>query len=188
MSTTVRTAAGAGAGPAARRPANGGGPARRAVIRWAWRLFRREWRQQLLVLTLLTVAVAATIVGAAVATNTPPPANAGFGTADHSATFAGNDPHLAAEIAAIRHRFGTVDVIENQTLQVPGTVTTVQLRAQDPARAVRPADARPGERPLPVRARPGRADQRPGSQLGLATGDVWRQRQHRRRGRAPPAG
>ena len=27
--------------------------ARRAVVRWSWRLFRREWRQQLLVLVLL---------------------------------------------------------------------------------------------------------------------------------------
>jgi hypothetical protein len=33
------------------------------VVRWAVRLFRREWRQQLLVLGLLTVAVAATIWG-----------------------------------------------------------------------------------------------------------------------------
>ena len=32
---------------------NGGVPARRAVIRWAWRMFRREWRQQLLVLALM---------------------------------------------------------------------------------------------------------------------------------------
>ena len=38
----------------------GGTVARRAVVRWAVRLFRREWRQQLLVLGLLTVAVAAT--------------------------------------------------------------------------------------------------------------------------------
>ena len=43
--------------------------ARRAVFRWGWRLFRREWRQQLLVLGLLTVAVAATIWGASVVTN-----------------------------------------------------------------------------------------------------------------------
>ena len=48
----------------------GGIVARRAVIRWGWRLFRREWRQQLLVLGLLTVAVAATIWGASVVTNT----------------------------------------------------------------------------------------------------------------------
>ena len=35
----------------------GGIVARRAVFRWGWRLFRREWRQQLLVLGLLTAAV-----------------------------------------------------------------------------------------------------------------------------------
>ena len=47
---------------ALRRPRNGGVAARRAVVRWAGRMFRREWRQQLLVLTLLTVAVTAAIV------------------------------------------------------------------------------------------------------------------------------
>jgi len=44
---------------ALRGPRNGGVAARRAVLRWAGRMFRREWRHQLLVLTLLTVAVAA---------------------------------------------------------------------------------------------------------------------------------
>ena len=68
-------------------PSSGGVPARRAMLRWAWRLFRREWRQQLLILLLIVVAVAAVVVGAAVAVNTPPPANAGFGTADDLATF-----------------------------------------------------------------------------------------------------
>ena len=45
--------------PATPRAPNGGVPARRAVIRWAVRLLRREWRQQLLILALITVAVAA---------------------------------------------------------------------------------------------------------------------------------
>ena len=111
---------------------NGGVPARRAVIRWAWRLLRREWRQQLLVLALVTVAVAATIVGAAVATTTPPAANAGFGTAQDLAAFQAPDPHLASQIAALRHRFGRVDVIENQAVAIPGSVNTYDLRAQDP--------------------------------------------------------
>jgi hypothetical protein len=44
-----------------RGPLTGSGPARRALIRWTWRLFRREWRQQLLVLVLLAVAVAAAV-------------------------------------------------------------------------------------------------------------------------------
>ena len=34
---------------ALRGAANGGVAARRAIIRWAWRMFRREWRQQILV-------------------------------------------------------------------------------------------------------------------------------------------
>ena len=50
----------------ARAGGNGGLPARRAVMRWAWRMFRREWRQQFLILALITAAVGATVVGAAV--------------------------------------------------------------------------------------------------------------------------
>lgn len=117
------------------RPASLGGrdtrgPARRAVVRWAWRLFRREWRQQLLVLALVTVAVAATILGAAVATNSPPPADAGFGTANHLVNLPA-DPHLTAEVDAIRAHFGTVDVIENESIAT-GLVQGAQLRQQDP--------------------------------------------------------
>ena len=111
--------------------ASGGAPARRAVIRWAWRLFRREWRQQLMVLVLLTVAVAATILSAAVGVNTPAPQNAGFGAADHLVSLPGNDPSLDADIAAIRQHFGTVDVIGDRPLDT-GTVQGAQLRAQDP--------------------------------------------------------
>jgi putative ABC transport system permease protein len=111
----------------------GGAPARRAVLRWACRLFRREWRQQLLVLALLTVAVAATVLGAAVATNTPSSPNAAtFGTADHLVNLPGKDPRLDADLAALGQRFGPVQVIENQRLNT-GTTQDVQLRAQDPA-------------------------------------------------------
>ncbi|MGH9296313.1 MAG: hypothetical protein ACRD0B_13355, partial [Acidimicrobiales bacterium] len=70
------TTTGVGAPPTNRRPAGGGAPARRAMNRWAWRLFRREWRQQLLLFALITVAVAATVLGAGVATNTQTPKNA----------------------------------------------------------------------------------------------------------------
>jgi putative ABC transport system permease protein len=126
MSTTLRER------PADAGKASGGVAARRAVIRWAWRLFRREWRQQLLVLALITVAVAATIVGSAAATNTPPPANSGFGTAGDMATLTGTGPQLGVQIASLEHRFGRVDVIENQTQQVPGSISTYQLRAQNP--------------------------------------------------------
>ena len=112
-------------------PANGGLPARRAVVRWAWRLFEREWRQQYLILALITVAVAATIVGSAVAMNNPPPKNAGFGTARYSVSFTNYDAHTASVIARLEH-VGRVEVIENQTLSIPGSINTYQLRAQDP--------------------------------------------------------
>jgi putative ABC transport system permease protein len=94
-------------------------------------MFRREWRQQLLVLALIVVALAATVVGAAVATNNPPPSGAGFGTAQDMATFPGR-PHLASQIAALQQHVGRVDVIENQTIAIPGSINTYDLRAQDP--------------------------------------------------------
>ena len=173
-----RIAADAGAGPMSPGPAstalrerpaqagtsNGGVPARRAVIRWSWRMFRREWRQQLLVLALIVVALAATVVGAAVATNTPPPAGAGFGTAQDMATFSGG-PQLASQIAALEQRFGRVDVIENQTVAIPGSINTYDLRAQDPNGPFGVSDALPGLRPLPGRAGPGGRDRRRGRHL-----------------------
>jgi len=126
---------------------NGGVPARRAMVRWAWRLFRREWRQQFLILALVVVAVAATFVGAAVATNSQAPKNAGFGTARDLATYQvspskvspskgspskGSPSQVAADIARLKQLAGPVDVIENQTLSIPGTISTYDLRAQNP--------------------------------------------------------
>jgi len=111
---------------------DGGIPARRAVIRWAWRLFRREWRQQFLILALIAIAVGATIVGSAVAMNTPPSKSSGFGTAQDSVSFTAYNAHTASVIASLEHRFGRVDVIENETASIPGSIDTYQLRAQDP--------------------------------------------------------
>jgi putative ABC transport system permease protein len=111
----------------------GGIVARRAVVRWAVRLFRREWRQQLLVLGLLTVAVAATIWGASTVTNATlqNPNYPTFGTAAVQVTLPGSDPDLAADIATIAGRWGPADVIENQDI-ANGTTQPVQLRAENP--------------------------------------------------------
>ncbi len=159
--------------PASHRSGNGGVPARRAVIRWGWRLLRREWRQQLLILGLITVAVAATVVGATVATNTPATATATFGTASDLAAFSGGGPHVRAQIAALAHRFGPVDVIENQTISIPGSVQTYDLRAQNPhGRFGQPMLALvSGHYP----AGPDQAAVTTGlaSQLGLTIGDTW---------------
>ena len=118
--------------PAAKRPSNGGVPARRAVIRWAVRLLRREWRQQLLILALITVAVAATFIASAVATTTPASPAGTLGTAQYAATYSGTNAQIASGISAVKNDFGKADVIEDEQVSVPGSVQTFDLRAQDP--------------------------------------------------------
>ncbi len=118
--------------PRDERSVGGGAPARRAVVRWAWRLFRREWRQQFLILALITVAVAAAIVGSAVATNAPPPRNSGFGSAQDAIFFPTYNARTASIVASLKDRFGRVEVIENETEPIPSSTTTFQLRAETP--------------------------------------------------------
>ena len=63
---------------------NGGSRfARRALRRWSWRLYRREWRQQVLVVVLITSAVAVSVYGATAAYNLAPSRDAEFGSANH---------------------------------------------------------------------------------------------------------
>ena len=81
---------------------NGGVAARRAVTRWAGRMFRREWRQQLLVVTLLTVAVAAAIGSITLVYNTDAATNSEFGSANTVLEF---DAHQSAQARSrARHR------------------------------------------------------------------------------------
>jgi putative ABC transport system permease protein len=107
--------------------------ARRVVVRWAWRLFRREWRQQVLVLALLTLAVAAAIFSVSAAYNVVPSSDARFGTANQRLMLAGSDQRkLDADIAAVRAWFGTIEVIGHRAVRVPGSTEALDLRAQDP--------------------------------------------------------
>ncbi|HEV8625127.1 MAG TPA: ABC transporter permease, partial [Acidimicrobiia bacterium] len=114
------------------RARQGGAPARRAVLRWGWRLFRREWRQQVLVLALLTVAVAAATFGGAFAYTFPRTQDALFGSAKQRISFNATEPQATADVAAARRYFGTVDVITTRAVAVPGSARRLQLRAQDP--------------------------------------------------------
>jgi putative ABC transport system permease protein len=114
-------------------PARGGAPARRAIRRWAWRLLRREWRQQVLILSLLTVAVAATTVGLGLVVNVQGTDQGAFGTATARIDIANPGPNgVAGDVAAARQRFGTVEAITHEGVPVPGSITPVDLRAQDP--------------------------------------------------------
>jgi putative ABC transport system permease protein len=117
-------------------PRSGGVAARRAVIRWSRRMFRREWRRQLLVVTLLTVAVTAAIGSVTVVYNTAPSDDAAVGSAAHALNLDGADPRkLEAALAAARQRFGTIEVIEHRSVVVPGGVEKLDFRAQDPGGA-----------------------------------------------------
>jgi putative ABC transport system permease protein len=118
-----------------RGPAHGGVAARRALVHWAWRLFRREWRQQILVVTLLAVAVAAAIGSVTVASNSGADRSneAEFGSADQLLNLDGGNPRaLAATLAALRQQYGTIDIIGHRSLAVPGAVEQVEFRSQDP--------------------------------------------------------
>ncbi len=116
--------------PAANR--GGGAPARRAMVRWGWRLFRREWKSQALIMALLTVAVAATVVGLGVASNaTNLKADPTFGTANTIISFSG-PTDLAADVTALQNRFGPVEVIAHQTAPMPGSISTLDIRAEQP--------------------------------------------------------
>ncbi|MFY1649398.1 FtsX-like permease family protein [Solwaraspora sp. WMMB762] len=112
---------------------NGGMPARRAMVRWAWRLLRREWRQQIMVLTLLSVAVTAAVVGVSAGYHSTPPGIARFGDASQWFTlYAEDDRPLEPRIAQAREWFGTIDVVGHWYLPVPSSAETIELRAQDP--------------------------------------------------------
>ena len=126
MSTAVKER------PAHATPRSGGAPARRAVVRWAWRLFRREWRQQLTVIGLLTVAVAAAVGAIAFASNGPSSPSAEYGTANHLLIISGSESQQAAAVALAATRFGQIEVIKHAKAAIPGSVNTVDVRSQQP--------------------------------------------------------
>lgn len=96
-------------------------------------MFLHDWRRQALILGLLTVAVAATTIGLAVVTNVAElHADPTFGTAKASISLPGSDQHLAADITALQRHLGTSDVVRHQRVPVPGSISTIDVRAEDP--------------------------------------------------------
>ena len=98
-------------------------------------MFRREWRQQILVVALLAVAVAAAIGSITIVSNTAPTSanDPEFGSADSLLELDGTDPQkLERSLAAAEVSFGTTDVVWHRSVNLPGGVERVDFRAQDP--------------------------------------------------------
>ena len=112
---------------------SGGAAGRRVVTRWASRLLRREWRQQILVLALLALTVGAAAFGVAAAYNVASLPGPQFGSANHLLQFAGTGQKTTtADITAARKAFGAIQVIGRQFVPVPGSTQTVEYRALNP--------------------------------------------------------
>jgi putative ABC transport system permease protein len=113
--------------------ASGGAAGRRVVTRWAWRLLRREWRQQILVLALLALTVGAAAFGVAAAYNMASPPSPQLGSAGYLLQFAGaGQKTMTADIVAARKAFGSIEVIGRQFVSIPGSAQTVEYRALSP--------------------------------------------------------
>jgi putative ABC transport system permease protein len=103
------------------------------LIRWARRLLRREWRQQILVLALLALTVSAASFGVAAAYNLAPLPDPQFGSAGYLLQFAGTSQQtMTADVAAARKAFGSVQLIGRQFVRIPGSAQTVEFRALSP--------------------------------------------------------
>jgi putative ABC transport system permease protein len=102
-------------------------------VRWAWRLFRREWRQQVLVLSLVTVALAAAVAAGTILVNAVTPLSGEFGSggAVTRVQLASLD-QIPSITAAAERRFGTIEVVRHETMPVPGRTSTLDVRAQAP--------------------------------------------------------
>jgi len=99
-------------------------------------MFRREWRQQFLVLALLTVAVTAAIGSITIAYNSVPADNSDFGSANQVLSLDGSNPQkLQAALDSASKSFGTFDVIGHRSVSIPGSVETVDYRSQPPGGA-----------------------------------------------------
>ncbi|MGI5228653.1 FtsX-like permease family protein [Actinoallomurus sp. CA-142502] len=114
------------------RSATGGGvPARRALVRWSWRLLRREWRSQALVTVLLMVAVMAAVCGGTAVYNVPQTTDSQLGSAGTMLSLDGEDPQAVADdLAILRHAVGAIDVVGHDYVKAPGSATPVEYRSQ----------------------------------------------------------
>jgi putative ABC transport system permease protein len=112
---------------------NGGMAARRAIVRWTWRLMRRQRRQCAVIVVLVTLVVAATVFAAAAAYNLAPAAGAAeFGEAGTVIFFERDQESMTSEewLAIGADVFGTTEPIGHRPVALPGSAMNVDYRSQ----------------------------------------------------------
>ena len=114
---------------------HGGLPARHAVMRWSWRMLRREWRRQVLLLALVATTVGAAVCGLSATHAYNATSSGTFGTAQALVHMAGarDAASLGAQISTATSRLAPAQVITHRQVPVPGSVSTLDVRGQDPA-------------------------------------------------------
>ena len=140
-------------------PRTGGVAARLALIHWGGRMFRREWRQQTLVVILLTVAVTAAIASITIVYNTA--LRTTPSTARPPTCSLRRQPFPSARgRACLRGRhFGTIEVIGHRSVAVPAA-SRLSTSARRTTRRLRQRAPRTPPRQLPDRTARGRRHRR----------------------------
>jgi len=136
-------------------------------------MFRREWRQQMLVLSLLVVVLAATVVGLGIAANASASSDARFGSADYLVIVPGADPSLDVDVASLAARFATAEAIQHVSIPVPGSVTPIDVRDQAPSGLLMSATLGLDEGRYPSGADEIAVTDGVASTFGLAVGGTW---------------
>ena len=136
-------------------------------------MFRREWRRQILVTALLTVAVAAAIGSITIVHNSDAADDAEHGSASHLLRFDGSRPRtLETGLDAAGKWFGRTEVIGYRSFVVPGGVEKVEFRAQDPRGVYGSAMLALRQGSYPVGARQVAVTEGVADLLALELGDV----------------
>ncbi|MDY7104248.1 MAG: FtsX-like permease family protein, partial [Actinomycetota bacterium] len=101
---------------------------RRTLARWALRLLRREWRSQLLVVGLITVAVTLAATGAVLVHHLTRPASAFTGSATHELRMHDDDPaRVRAGAAEVAASFDDADVTLRRAVEPAGRTSAYSI-------------------------------------------------------------
>lgn len=106
--------------------------ARAFVWRWSWRLVRKDWRQYVVILAMLTIAIAAAVSGVLIAHNMSAPNEIEYGNGQIEAQSRTPD----ALEQAMKERGVDYGAIRRTTVQRDGQVGDLRLVAADPANTI----------------------------------------------------